>query len=111
MQIIKKIKKAKGVNKNVVKNIGHKEYIDIWFNKNLIRHIINGIQSKLHRIATYDVCKMLCLVLIIRDIFLMMVRVQFKFSKMILKKAKSWSLMSLAMVGRRREFFSLDCLK
>ena len=29
----KENKKAKGVNKNVVKNIRHKEYIDILFNK------------------------------------------------------------------------------
>ena len=28
------IKKAKGVNKNIVKNIKHKEYIDVLFNKN-----------------------------------------------------------------------------
>ena len=32
------IKKAKGVNKNVVKNIRHKECIDVLSNKNLIRH-------------------------------------------------------------------------
>ena len=32
------IKKAKGVNKNVAKNIRHKEYTDVLFNKNLIRH-------------------------------------------------------------------------
>ena len=28
-----KIKKAKGVNKNVVKNIGHKKYINVLSNK------------------------------------------------------------------------------
>ena len=27
------IKKAKGVNKNVVKNIRHREYVDVLFNK------------------------------------------------------------------------------
>ena len=27
------IKKAKGFNKNVVKNISHKKYIDVFFNK------------------------------------------------------------------------------
>ena len=32
------IKKAKGVNKNVVKNIGHEEYINVSFNKKMIRH-------------------------------------------------------------------------
>ena len=28
-----------------------------FFNKNLIRHKMKRIQSKLHRIRTYDVCK------------------------------------------------------
>ena len=35
----------------------HKEYVDVFFNKNLIRHKMKRIQSKLHRIRTYDVCK------------------------------------------------------
>ena len=30
---MKKIKKAKGVNKNAVKNIRHNEYIEVLFNK------------------------------------------------------------------------------
>ena len=51
------VKKAKGVNKNVVKNIRHKEYIDVLFNKKVIRHKIKRIQNKLHKIGTYDVCK------------------------------------------------------
>ena len=50
-------KKAKGVNKNVVKNTRHKEFVDFLFNKELIRHRMKRIQSKLHRIGTYDVCK------------------------------------------------------
>ena len=29
----------------------------LFFNKNLIRHKMKRIQSKLHRIRTYDVCK------------------------------------------------------
>ena len=33
MQTMKKIKKTKEANKNVVKNKTHKEYIDILFNK------------------------------------------------------------------------------
>ena len=48
------IKKAKGVFKNVVKNIIHKEYLDVLFNKNIIRHKMKRTQSKLHRIGTYD---------------------------------------------------------
>ena len=51
------IKKAKGVNKNVVKNIRHKEYVDALFNKKMMRHKIKRIQSKLHRIGTYDIYK------------------------------------------------------
>ena len=51
------VKKTKGVNKNVVKKIRHKEYIDVLFNKKMIRHKMKRIQSKLHRTGTYDVGK------------------------------------------------------
>ena len=51
------IKKAKGVDKNVVKNTRHKEFVDVLFNEKLIRHRMKRIQSKLRRIGTYDVCK------------------------------------------------------
>ena len=47
------IKKAKGVNKNVVKNIKHEKYIDVLFK----RYKMKRIQSKLHRAGNYDVCK------------------------------------------------------
>ena len=47
---MEKLKKAKGVNKNVVESIRHKEFVDM--KKNMKR-----IQSKLHKIGTYDVCK------------------------------------------------------
>ena len=50
------IRKAKGVNKNV-KNIRYKEHFIILFNKKVIRHKMKRIQSKLHRIGTYDVFK------------------------------------------------------
>ena len=50
-------KTPKGINKNVAKNTRHKEFADVLFNKKLIRHRMNRIQSKLHRIGTYDVCK------------------------------------------------------
>ena len=50
-------KKAKGVNENVVKKIRHKEFADVLFNKKMIRHNVKRIQSKLHRIGTYNVCK------------------------------------------------------
>ena len=51
------IKKAKGANKNVVKILMHKKYIDVWFNKKLIRHKMKRTQSKLFWIGTYDLCK------------------------------------------------------
>ena len=52
-------KKSKGVNKNVVKNIRHKEYIDVLFNKKILRDKMKRIQSKLHKIGVYEVCKTL----------------------------------------------------
>ena len=51
------IKKAKEVNKNVVNDIRQKEYNNVSLNKKLISHKIKEIQSKLHRLGTYDVCK------------------------------------------------------
>ena len=47
------VTKAKGVNKK----IRHKEFVDVLFNKKVIRHNMKRIQSKLHKIGTYDVCK------------------------------------------------------
>ena len=44
---------AKGVNKK----IRHKEFVDFLFNKKVIRHNMKRIQSKLHRIGTYNVYK------------------------------------------------------
>ena len=48
-----KVTKAKGVNKK----IRHKEIVDVLFNRKVIRHNMKRIQSKLHKIGTYDVCK------------------------------------------------------
>ena len=45
----KENKKAKAINKNDV--------IDVLFNKKMTRHKMKRTQSKLHRIGTYDVCK------------------------------------------------------
>ena len=44
---------AKGVNISTE----FKEYENVLFNKKLIRHKTKRIQSKLHKIGTYDVCK------------------------------------------------------
>ena len=38
-------------------SIEFKEYKNILFNKKLIRHKVKRIQSKVHKIGTYDVCK------------------------------------------------------
>ena len=48
---------VKGVKNNVVATISHKEYKDVLLNKNVLRRLINGIQSKDHKIRTYDVNK------------------------------------------------------
>ena len=49
----KKINKAKGTNKK----LRHEEHLDILFNKNVIRHNMKRIQSRLHEIGIYDVYK------------------------------------------------------
>ena len=49
----KEATRAKGVNKK----IRHKEFVDVLSNRKVIRHNMDRIQSKLHRIGTYDVCK------------------------------------------------------
>ena len=48
-----KVNTAKGLNIS----IEFKEHVNVLFNKNLIRHKMKRIQSKLHKIATCDVCK------------------------------------------------------
>ena len=45
------VTKAKGVNKK----IRYKEFIDVLFNKKVIRRNMKRIQSKLHKIGTYDI--------------------------------------------------------
>ena len=45
-------KKAKCVNKNVVATISHNEDKDALLNNKCIRHSMNRIQSKHHRIGT-----------------------------------------------------------
>ena len=48
-------KTGKGVNKHVVKKIRHKEFVDVLFNRRVMRHRMKRIQSKLHRIGTCKV--------------------------------------------------------
>ena len=44
---------AKGVNKK----LKHSEFVDVLFNKNVFGHNMKRIESKLHRLGTYDVFK------------------------------------------------------
>ena len=50
-------RKAKVVNKNIVATIGHNEYKDVLLNNKCLRHSVNGIQRKDHRIGTYEISK------------------------------------------------------
>ena len=49
----KEANKAKGINKK----LRHEEYVDVLFNKKVVRHNMKRIQKKLHEIGTYDVFK------------------------------------------------------
>ena len=51
--------KAKCGNKNVVPTIIQKEYKDVLLNNKCLRHSMNRIQSKDHRIGTYEMNKIL----------------------------------------------------
>ena len=62
-------KKAKGGNKNVVATIRHNEYKDVLLNKKCIRHSMNRIHCKNHRVGTYDSAKFHCLVFMTKYIF------------------------------------------
>ena len=50
-------KKAKDLNKNVVATINHNEHKDVLLNNKYVIHSMNRIQSKDHRIRTYEVNK------------------------------------------------------
>ena len=50
-------KKAKGVNRNVAATISHNEYKDVLLNNKYLRYSLNRIQSKDHRIITYEINK------------------------------------------------------
>ena len=70
----REIKKTKGVNKNVVKSTGHKEFVGALFNKKIMRHNMKRIQSKLHckvnciELELIALAKFVSLVLMIKDI-------------------------------------------
>ena len=48
-------KKSKGVNKIVVATISNIEYKDVLLNQKCLRHSMNRIQNKNHRIAAYEI--------------------------------------------------------
>ena len=54
---VEESKIAKGVNRGVVRGGSHKEFVNVLLGGKLIKHKMNRIQSKLHRIATFDVFK------------------------------------------------------
>ena len=58
--------KAKGVNKNIVARISQNEYKDILLNKKCLRHSMNRIQRKDHKIGTYEKTRFFCLALMIK---------------------------------------------
>ena len=45
------------MNENVVAAISHNEYKDVLLNKKCIRHSMNRIHSKDHRIRTFEINK------------------------------------------------------
>ena len=49
--------KAKGANRNFVATINHNECKDALLTEKCLRHLMNRIQSKYHRIETYEVNK------------------------------------------------------
>ena len=45
------------MSRNVVATISHHEYKDVLLNKKCLRHSMNRIQSKDHKIGTYEIKK------------------------------------------------------
>ena len=48
-------KKAKCVNRNLVARKSHNEYKDVLLSNKCLRHSMNRVQSKDHRIGTYEI--------------------------------------------------------
>ena len=48
---------TKSINKNVVAAISHNKYKDFLLDMKRLRHSVNRIQSKDHRIGTYEINK------------------------------------------------------
>ena len=43
--------------KRVNKKLKHKEFVDVLFNKKVVRRCMKRIQAKKHRLGTYNICK------------------------------------------------------
>ena len=52
-------KKPKGVNRNIVAPVSHNKYKDLLLNNKCLRHSMNRIEIKNHRIKTYEISKIL----------------------------------------------------
>ena len=50
-------KKAKCVNRNIAAPISHNEYKDVLLNKICLRHLMNRIQNKDHKIGSFEINK------------------------------------------------------
>ena len=66
-------KKGKEINSVVVKSIRYKEYLNVLIVKKIMRQKMKIIQSKLHKIGTYGVCKIFLPCLMIKDTYQIMV--------------------------------------
>ena len=51
------LKKGRGLYRNIAANISHNEYKDFLLNKKCLRHSVKKIQSKDHKIGTYEIKK------------------------------------------------------
>ena len=49
------IKKAKNINKDVVATIRHPEYKSVLLNNKCLRYLMNRIESKDHKIKTFEI--------------------------------------------------------
>ena len=58
-------KKVKHVNRNVVATISDNQYKGVLLNNKCLRHSTNRIQSKDRKTRTYEIKKILCLILMI----------------------------------------------
>ena len=51
------LKKDRGLYRNIAANVSHNEYKDFLLNKKCLRHSVKKIQSKDHKIGTYEINK------------------------------------------------------